>query len=172
MLLLTLPGMAFLYQGDEIGMHDGPGAQPPFDRAGRDAHRHPMQWDGSPHGGFTSGEPWLPALDPDERNVERQREDPESLLSLWRALIEVRRAIDGELRLLDAEPGVLAYARGEHVVVINTTGEERPAPAAGGVVLETEPGALAGDRVAPHAGAIMRALSTGPSRVGEARRDG
>ena len=40
-----LPGTAFIYQGDEIGMADGPGADPPFDRAGRDRHRHPMQWD-------------------------------------------------------------------------------------------------------------------------------
>ena len=45
LLLLTLPGAAFVYQGDEIGMVDGPGAEPPVDRAGRDPHRHPMQWD-------------------------------------------------------------------------------------------------------------------------------
>ena len=37
LLLLTLPGPAFIYQGDEIGMVDGPGADPPVDRAGRDA---------------------------------------------------------------------------------------------------------------------------------------
>ena len=60
MLLLTLPGAAFVYQGDEIGLTDGPGAEPPYDRAGRDPFRHPMQWEGSPRGGFTSGEPWLP----------------------------------------------------------------------------------------------------------------
>ena len=155
MLLLTLPGMAFLYQGDEIGMHDGPGAQPPFDRVGRDRHRHPMQWDGSPRGGFTTGEPWLPLLDPAERNVARQRSEPGSLLALWRTLIALRRSLQGELRLLDAEPGVLAYGRGEHVVVLNTTAEERRVAAGGHVVLETEPGVLAGDRLAPHAGAVV-----------------
>ena len=44
-LLLTLPGPAFIYQGDEIGMTDGPGTDPPVDRLGRDSFRHPMQWE-------------------------------------------------------------------------------------------------------------------------------
>src|SRR3954447_9635560 len=52
LMLLTLPGPAFLYQGDEIGLADGPGGERKWDRAGRDRFRHPMQWDGSPSGGF------------------------------------------------------------------------------------------------------------------------
>src|SRR5437870_5039757 len=60
LLLLTLPGAAFVYQGDEIGLANGPGSAPPYDRAGRDRLRHPMQWDGTPSGGFSTGEPWLP----------------------------------------------------------------------------------------------------------------
>jgi alpha-glucosidase len=91
-LLLSLPGTAFIYQGEEIGMVDGPGADPPIDRAGRDGARHPMQWDRS--GGFTAGEPWLPMVDPERRNVAVQREDPGSLLHLYRDLIERRRAMD------------------------------------------------------------------------------
>jgi glycosidase len=90
-LLLTLPGTAFVYQGEEIGMADGPGATPPIDRAGRDGARHPMQWDRSPSGGFTTGAPWLPAVDPEERNVADQRDDPDSLLNLYRDLIARRR---------------------------------------------------------------------------------
>jgi alpha-glucosidase len=89
-LLLELPGTAFVYQGDEIGLPDGPGADPPFDRAGRDAYRHPMQWDSSPAGGFTTGTPWLPLIDPQERNVEAQRGDPDSLLEHYRRLISER----------------------------------------------------------------------------------
>jgi alpha-glucosidase len=69
-LLLTLPGTAFIYQGDEIGMPNGPGADPPYDRAGRDPMRHPMQWNQSPNGGFTTGKPWLPLIDPQSRNVQ------------------------------------------------------------------------------------------------------
>ncbi len=45
LLLLTLPGTAFVYQGDEIGQANGPGVVPPYDRAGRDGLRHPMAWD-------------------------------------------------------------------------------------------------------------------------------
>lgn len=89
-LLLTLPGTAFIYQGDEIGLPNGPGVDPPFDRAGRDPMRHPMQWDASPTGGFTTGDPWLPPIDPEERNVEAQRADPGSLLNHYRRLIHAK----------------------------------------------------------------------------------
>ena len=92
-LVCSLPGIVFIYQGDEIGMGDGPGRQPPYDRAGRDAHRHPMQWDGSPTGGFTTGVPWLPPVDPERRNVADQRDDPDSLLSLYRDLLAWRRHV-------------------------------------------------------------------------------
>ena len=89
-LLLTLPGTAFVYQGDELGMIDGPGADPPFDRAGRDAFRHPMQWDASPTGGFTTGTPWLPLVDPELRSVGAQRGNPDSILEHYRRLIADR----------------------------------------------------------------------------------
>jgi alpha-glucosidase len=150
-LLLTLPGAAFVYQGDEIGLANGPGADPPFDRAGRDGMRHPMQWDASETGGFTTGTPWLPPVDPQERNVEAQRDDPASLLSLYRRLIELRRGLGEGFRLLDAEPGVVAYERGEHVVAVNTTSESRRRPP-GELVLATH----SGEGLSAHAGAIMR----------------
>jgi alpha-glucosidase len=121
LLLLTLPGPAFVYQGEEIGLADGPGADPPIDRAGRDGARHPMQW--SRDGGFSDGTPWLPLVDPEARNVADQREDPESLLSLYRRLIALRREIGAAgFELLPAraeEPDVLAYRRGEYTVAID-----------------------------------------------------
>jgi alpha-glucosidase len=117
-LLLTLPGAAFVYQGDEIGLANGPGADPPYDRAGRDPYRHPMQWDASATGGFTTGEPWLPPIDPEERNVEAQRADPDSLLNHYRRLIESRRTLGGDFRMLDSAPGVVSYRRNGHVVTI------------------------------------------------------
>jgi len=121
-LLLSLPGAAFLYQGDEIGLADGPGADPPFDRAGRDRHRHPMQWDASSAGGFTTGRPWLPPVDTERRNVEAQRGTEDSLLELYRRLIHHRRELPRELRFVPAGPGVLAYERGDHVFRISTAG--------------------------------------------------
>ncbi|HEU0024747.1 MAG TPA: alpha-amylase family glycosyl hydrolase [Thermoleophilaceae bacterium] len=156
MLTLTLPGPAFLYQGDEIAQRDGPPGESRFDRAGRDRFRHPMQWDGSPNGGFTGGQPWLPPVDPEVNNMEAARRDPSSTLSLVRNLIALRPRLGDGLELLPAEHGVLAYRRGEHVVAINTTGEKRPAPRGlGEPVLATHDGALH-DGLAPHAGAISR----------------
>src|SRR5207248_4930304 len=121
LLLLTLPGAAFVYQGDEIGLANGPGSDPPYDRAGRDPMRHPMQWDSGPTGGFTTGEPWLPAVDPAERNVEVQLDDPDSLLHLYRRLIEERRHLGEPFRLLDKDGGIVAFKRGEDEIAIAVT---------------------------------------------------
>lgn len=131
-------------------MADGPGADPPFDRAGRDGARHPMQWDASPNGGFTSGTPWLPVVDAAERNVAGQEGDPRSLLSLYRELIALRPTLGDGFAMLDSEEGVLAYERGGHVVAINLTGEEQMAPRLGDVVVRTADGAPDGDRLRPH----------------------
>jgi alpha-glucosidase len=158
LLLLTLPGTAFLYQGDEIGQREGPLGETRYDRAGRDRHRHPMQWTGDSKGGFTTGEPWLPLIDPHLHNVADQRDDPDSMLALVRRLIELRRTLGPGLRLLDGAEGVLALERGHHVVAINTTAEPRPAPVASEVMLETAPGALRDGRLAPHAGVVAPGL--------------
>jgi glycosidase len=154
LLLLTLPGAAFVYQGEEIGMADGPGGDPPIDRAGRDGIRHPMQWDGGPEGGFTTSgtRPWLPVVDAAERNVADQRDDPGSLLALYRELIALRGTLGEGLALIEAGEGVLAYRRGDQLVAINLTGEERKPPSHGEVVLATHP--YGGERLAPHAGIV------------------
>ncbi|MDZ7705135.1 MAG: alpha-amylase family glycosyl hydrolase [Trueperaceae bacterium] len=106
MLLLTLKGTPTCYYGDEIGMTDveippdkiqDPPALNQPDLAnifGRDPERTPMQWDASPHAGFTAAdaEPWLPvAPDADQRNVERQQQDDTSVLALFKALTHLRR---------------------------------------------------------------------------------
>jgi alpha-glucosidase len=156
LLLLTLPGPAFLYQGDEIGLADGPGGERAYDRAGRDRYRHPMQWDASPSGGFTSGDAWLPPVDPEITSVEAQRDDPRSTLSLVRDLLTLRRVLGDGLELVDSEQGVLAYRRGDHTIAINTTAGPQRAPLRRDLVLETQPGAWSGGLLAAHAGAITR----------------
>ena len=114
-LLLTLRGTPFLYQGEELGLLDA--EVPPervVDPGGRDGCRAPMPWDGAPGHGWV--EPWLP-LPPeaDVRNVADESADPASVLELYRALLALRAVTpalaDGSLELLDAPGGVLAYRR-------------------------------------------------------------
>ena len=156
LLLLALPGPAFIYQGDEIGMVDGPGARPPIDRYGRDAHRHPMQWEGGERAGFTTGDAWLALADPQLRNVADQRRDRDSVLALYRRLIEFRRRLSGPLIGRDGGPGVLAFDRGEHSIVINLGDAEVALPVAGEVVIATS--TAAGDRLLPNEAVIVRRL--------------
>lgn len=132
MLLLTLRGTPTCYYGDEIGMENVPipyarcmdpaALQQPeaFEIYGRDPERTPMQWDASPHAGFTGSAattPWLPlAADYRQRNVAAQEGDPGSMLTLFRRLTELRQAEPslnrGAYEAVD--PGaadVLAYRR-------------------------------------------------------------
>ena len=144
-LLCTLPGCAFLYQGEEIGMADGPGGSPPLDRFGRDAFRHPMQWEPAPDGGFGADRPWLPLTDPQRTSVASQRADSGSLLSLYRKLIALRREISGPLTDLVAEDGLVRFRRGSgHGIAINvgTEREQLPGPDRGrSIALRSVPGA-------------------------------
>jgi alpha-glucosidase len=151
LLALTLPGPVFVYQGDELGMADGPGREPPDDRAGRDRHRHPMRWDDdAPHGGFTHGTPWLPAIEVAGGGVAAQEHDADSVLALYRDLIALRRELGQGLQFLDAAAGVLAYRRGaEHVVAMNLGDEPAPAPGAGSIVRATHAGRFAAGAPAP-----------------------
>jgi alpha-glucosidase len=152
MLLLTLPGTAVVYQGDEIGLGDGL-PECSCDRAGRDAYRSPMQWETSPHGGFTTGTPWLPLVDPEIRNVAGQERDSDSLLHLFRDLIRLRRTLGPEFAFLETEPDVLAFRRGDFLVALNMGDHPRPAPSAGVIILATEPPATSGI-LEPHTGLV------------------
>lgn len=102
MLLLTLRGTPTIYYGDEIGMRDVPipfeevkdpqGLNMPEKNLSRDPARTPMQWDNGENAGFTEGVPWLRI---DKRfprvNVEFQKSDYNSTLSLYKKLIELRQ---------------------------------------------------------------------------------
>ena len=107
-LLLTLPGLPFVYYGEEIGMS----GDKPDERL-----RTPMQWSGSANAGFTRGTPWE-SLQADwaTSSVERQDRDPGSLLDLYRRLIRLRldhSALGtGDYTVLRASsPTVAAYLR-------------------------------------------------------------
>jgi alpha-glucosidase len=126
-MLLTLRGTPMIYYGEELGqadvklsrkqIMDPPGVRYwPFHK-GRDGCRAPMQWDNSPHGGFTTGTPWLP-VHPDSKtkNVKSQDKDPDSLLNLYRRLIWLRKMHPvlrtGGLSFVDKDHRhVLAFSR-------------------------------------------------------------
>jgi alpha-glucosidase len=126
MLLLTLRGTPTIYQGEEIGMTDvaisPEQVVDPWEKnvpglgLGRDPVRTPLPWDASPKGGFTSGEPWLP-LGPehDRVNVASEARDPQSMLSLYRALLALRRReealVTGQWEPVAAGEQVLLYER-------------------------------------------------------------
>jgi alpha-glucosidase len=114
MLLLTLRGTPTLYYGDEIGMRDVEipleKVQDPLEKnvpgcgLGRDPQRTPMQWRAEKNAGFTESEPWLPiAEDYTQVNVEVERDDPASMLTLYKHLIKIRRS-EPALEVGDFEP--------------------------------------------------------------------
>jgi alpha-glucosidase len=142
MLLLTLRGTPTLYYGDELGMPDVPIApemvQDPWEMKvpglglGRDPERTPMQWDVGPNAGFSSGTPWLPIAD-DYRtvNVAAERDDPGSMLTLYRRLLELRRReaalAVGAYAPVVASGDLLAYLREadgrRFLIVLNLGGQ-------------------------------------------------
>jgi alpha-amylase len=108
-VLLTLPGLPFVYYGEELGM-TGP---KPDERI-----RTPMPWTlAGPHAGFTSGTPWESlAADSLVANVGAQTADPGSMLSLYRRLIHLRAttpslASGSLIPLITSNDIVLAYIR-------------------------------------------------------------
>ncbi|RSK29805.1 alpha-amylase family glycosyl hydrolase [Hymenobacter metallilatus] len=106
-LYLTLPGVPFLYYGEEIGMLG----------AGVDENkRKPMQWTAGSQAGFTTGLPWR-AVNSNygQYNVATQQADPASLLNHYKQLIRLRNTHEalrkGYLLPVSAAGSVLGYAR-------------------------------------------------------------
>jgi len=120
-MLLTLPGACILFQGDEFGMED---TVVPEDRGRdtapipRDASRTPMLWNRGRHGGFTTGEPWLP-VGQTHRNVQDQLADPDSPLNLTRRLIQLKKRLSGPYEPQAAGPRVWRYRRGTVTVELD-----------------------------------------------------
>jgi len=101
---------------------------------GRDNARTPMPWRHAPHGGFTTGTPWL-ALNPNhhEVNAEDALADPGSVFHYYRALIALRKRwpvlVHGRYELwLPEHPQVYAYTRtlGDDVLLVLTNWSAEP----------------------------------------------
>ena len=143
-VLHLMRGTPYVYQGEEIGMTNFPFSS--FEQfrdveslnwiteargkgvddstimnslraRSRDNSRTPMQWDSTPHGGFTNGEPWI-AVNPNFHDVNAAAAvvDPGSVFHHYRRLIalrhEMRIVVHGDFELLEPEhPAVFAYRR-------------------------------------------------------------
>jgi alpha-glucosidase len=156
--LVTLRGTPVLYYGDEIGMtevelrpeqlRDPVGLRRWPEDHGRDPMRTPMQWSAAEGAGFSDPRsvPWLPLGDHRARNVEDQRDDPESLLSFSRELIMARRRSadlrSGAYRPVASPPGIWAWRRGSRTTVaLNLSADEASIQEVDGTVtVSTSPG--------------------------------
>jgi alpha-glucosidase len=184
LLMLGLPGSAYLYQGEELGLPevvDLPEAvlaDPIWERSehkvrGRDGARVPIPWTRSgPSLGFGSGQPWLPQP-PDwtEFSVEAQQGVETSTLELYRAALALRHAEpafgDGKLSWVDSPPSTLAFERrddesGSRVVcVVNLGAASMPLTPYGEVLLASGPLAADG-ALPPETAAWLRAAQGSP----------
>ncbi|API92627.1 oligo-1,6-glucosidase [Virgibacillus pantothenticus] len=161
-LLHGMKGTPYIYQGEEIGMtnvrfpsiddyedielinwynerlaqgHNKEKLMEAIYAIGRDNARTPMQWNGNPHAGFTTGEPWL-KVNPNyiNINVEAALADPESIFYYYQQLIALRKQeptiVHGKFELLleDSEE-IFAYTRNYQddtlLVVCNFTAQNQ-----------------------------------------------
>ncbi len=187
LLAAALPGSLYIYQGDELGLdevQDLPADQlrdPMYFRSGgsdpgRDGCRVPLPWSGDePPFGFSpahaSAEPWLrQPSDWSDLTVAAEEHDPDSMLSLYRESLRLRRvepALRGEsFAWLPAPQGVLSFTRGDGFVSITNLSEVAVALPPGATVLLSSNSSLGraparrrhrmGPRAGPVAGACLR----------------
>ncbi|OON71591.1 glycoside hydrolase family 13 protein [Streptomyces tsukubensis] len=161
LLTLALPGSAYLYQGEELGLPevtdlpDEVRQDPAFFRgltgpdaaAGqegtRDGCRVPLPWEGeeAPYGFGPAGS-WLPQpMAWRELSVAAQSGDPRSTLELYRSALALRKELpglgDSSMTWIEAPEGVLAFARPGFVLTLNTLAEEVTVEVPGRPVLST-----------------------------------
>ena len=160
LLTLGLPGGAYVYQGEELGLpevEDLPEEvlqDPTWERAGhtdrgRDGCRVPLPWSGTrpPYGFSPEGsvaDPWLPQ--PDDwagLTAEAETGDPGSMLELYREALRLRRLTPalggGPLTWLDLPEGVLGFTRDPgFACVVNVTGAHVAMPEGYDILLTSD----------------------------------
>lgn len=158
LLQLALPGTAYIYQGEELGLEevedlpaevrqDPTWVQSGFTDVGRDGCRVPLPWSGSaaPYGfSPVTTRTWLPQPAHWGRyTVAAQEGDPHSFLNLYRVALTQRRRLwtgAGELRWLGDSASVLRFRRGAAQCWVNTGSGDEPLPGGASVVLASDPG--------------------------------
>lgn len=127
LLLASLRGNIFLYQGEELGLEQ---ADVPFEKLvdpeaianwpltlGRDGARTPMAWESNaPNAGFGNNEPWLPLAEGHvQKAANAQENDPQSVLNWSRKVLEMRKTHAalalGDIEIIETEGELLAFKR-------------------------------------------------------------
>ncbi|WP_374229193.1 glycoside hydrolase family 13 protein [Ktedonobacter sp. SOSP1-52] len=165
LLMLALPGAAYLYQGEELGLPEVDDLptdilqDPIWERSGhqirgRDGCRVPLPWsDTLPALGFSTRKPWLPQPPQwSTLSVESQTHNLGSMLTLYREALRLRRTysafLDGHLRWVEAPSRVMAFKRGKDVMcLVNFATDPTPLPAYDKVLLAS--GRLDGHMLPP-----------------------
>ncbi len=138
LFLLTMPGVPFIWYGDEIGMRSIDKLTSKEGGYTRTGARTPMQWNDRMNAGFSTADPsriYLP-IDPssDRPTIQNQHEDPDSLLNQIRNLSTIRKSnpalqASGDFSILFAEAGQcpLVYQRSNNdslfIIIVNPAGE-------------------------------------------------
>ncbi|WP_309237799.1 glycoside hydrolase family 13 protein [Streptomyces albidus (ex Kaewkla and Franco 2022)] len=165
LLTLALPGTAYLYQGEELGLPEvadlpaGALRDPMWERTGhelkgRDGCRVPLPWqrEGSSYGFGPSGS-WLPQPEGwGSHSAEAQSGQAGSFLELYRTALRLRRGFrgSGSLQWLDAEDGELAFRRGESLECrINLGDRPLPLPEGARTLLTSDEGGTGGGMLEP-----------------------
>ncbi|MCP3989415.1 MAG: glycoside hydrolase family 13 protein [Actinomycetia bacterium] len=155
LLMLGLPGSAYIYQGEELGLPevwDLPVEvldDPVWERSGRtqrgrDGCRIPLPWDRStPSAGFSTGRPWLPQPeDWADYSAEAQRGRADSMLELYRTAIAIRAELgvsDETMDVMPSPPKSIVYRRGSGLTcVVNFGPDPIEVPAHEEVLLASE----------------------------------
>ncbi|NJC72310.1 glycoside hydrolase family 13 protein [Planosporangium thailandense] len=160
LLMLALPGGAYVYQGDELGLwevedlpeeclQDPTWRRSGFSDRGRDGCRVPLPWDGDEppfeFGPADAATPWLPQPAAwRELTAAAQATRPDSMLALYRSALRIRRhhpALgDGTLRWFDSPDDVLIFSRDPgFICAVNLGTAPVPLPAHAGVLLASGP---------------------------------
>ena len=154
LMMLGLPGSAYLYQGEELGLpehttlpddlrQDPTWVRSGFTRVGRDGCRIPMPWTADEPGlGFSpTGATWLPQ--PEAYRglaADRQVDVPGSTWSLYRDALAARKRLDlgrGEIAWVDAPDHIVAFDNGAVRVMTNVLGAPVPLPSGYAVLLSS-----------------------------------
>jgi alpha-glucosidase len=152
LLMLALPGSAYVYQGEELGLpevldlpdevlQDPMWRRSGYTERGRDGCRVRIPWSGDePPYGFGPAGCWLPRPETwRELSVAAQLPDPASMLQLYRTAIALRRSFNGDLEWLDSPPDMLVFRRGSRQVCAVNFGPEPVALPPGDLICSRVP---------------------------------